>query len=58
MSRSAARSVQLSQRHLGTFDRKTLPGSWASTENALEARLFTPVLFETGAGSDDGIPVG
>jgi len=31
----------LSQRHFGTFDRKTLPGSWTSTENALEARLFT-----------------
>lgn len=31
----------LAQRHFGTFDRKTLPGSWTSTENALEARLFT-----------------
>ena len=31
----------LSQRHFGRFDRKTLPGSWTSTENALEARLFT-----------------
>jgi hypothetical protein len=31
----------LSQRHFGTFDRKTLPGSWTSTENALEGRLFT-----------------
>jgi hypothetical protein len=30
----------LAQRHFGTFDRKTLPGSWTSTENALEARLF------------------
>ncbi|HVZ70935.1 MAG TPA: toprim domain-containing protein [Polyangia bacterium] len=31
----------LAQRHFGAFDRKTLPGSWTSTENALEARLFT-----------------
>ena len=31
----------LAQRHFGTFDRKTLPGSWTSTENALEGRLFT-----------------
>jgi hypothetical protein len=31
----------LSQRHFGRFDRKTLPGSWTSTENALEGRLFT-----------------
>jgi hypothetical protein len=31
----------LAQRHFGRFDRKTLPGSWTSTENALEARLFT-----------------
>jgi 5S rRNA maturation endonuclease (ribonuclease M5) len=31
----------LSQRHFGRFERKTLPGSWTSTENALEARLFT-----------------
>jgi len=31
----------VAQRHFGTFDRKTLPGSWTSTENALEARLFT-----------------
>ncbi len=31
----------LAQRHFGNFDRKTLPGSWTSTENALEARLFT-----------------
>src|SRR6185369_7135403 len=30
----------LAQRHFGNFDRKTLPGSWTSTENALEARLF------------------
>ncbi|HVV51130.1 MAG TPA: toprim domain-containing protein [Polyangia bacterium] len=33
--------ASLAQRHFGTFDRKTLPGSWTSTENALEARLFT-----------------
>ena len=31
----------LAQRHFGAFDRKTLPGSWTSTENALEGRLFT-----------------
>ncbi len=31
----------LAQRHFGNFDRKTLPGSWTSTENALEGRLFT-----------------
>ncbi len=31
----------LAQRHFGNFERKTLPGSWTSTENALEGRLFT-----------------
>ncbi len=30
----------LAQAHFGRFERKTLPASWSSTENALEARLF------------------
>jgi hypothetical protein len=30
----------LAQGHFGSFERKTLPASWTSTENALEARLF------------------
>lgn len=30
----------IAQGHFGPFDRKTLPGSWTSTENALESLLF------------------
>jgi len=30
----------LAQQHFGDFDRKTLSGSWTSTENSLENRLF------------------
>jgi hypothetical protein len=30
----------LAQRHFGRFDRKHLPCSWTSTENAIEGRLF------------------
>lgn len=30
----------LAQRHFGDFDRKSLPGSWSSTANALESLLW------------------
>ena len=44
----------LAQGHFGRFDRKSLPASWSSTENALEARLF--VLKDTLVVIDDYAP--
>jgi hypothetical protein len=45
----------LAQRHFGRFDRKTLPATWTSTENALEARLFA--LKDVLAVVDDYAPL-
>jgi hypothetical protein len=45
----------LAQRHFGRFDRKTLPATWSSTENALEARLFA--LKDVLAVVDDYAPL-
>ena len=44
----------LAQQHFGRFDRKHLPGSWSSTENAIEAILFT--LKDMLAVVDDFAP--
>lgn len=44
----------LAQGHFGRFDRKSLPASWSSTENALEGRLF--VLKDTLVVIDDYAP--
>jgi len=45
----------LAQRHFGRFDRKTLPATWTSTENSLEARLFA--LKDVLAVVDDYAPL-
>lgn len=44
----------LGQQHFGRFDRKHLPASWSSTENAIEAILFT--LKDMLAVVDDFAP--
>lgn len=44
----------LAQQHFGRFDRKHLPASWSSTENAIEAILFT--LKDMLAVVDDFAP--
>jgi Toprim domain len=45
----------LAQSHFGRFDRKTLPATWTSTENSLEARLFA--LKDVLAVVDDYAPL-
>ncbi|HEY0714562.1 MAG TPA: toprim domain-containing protein, partial [Polyangia bacterium] len=44
----------LCQAHFGDFDRKTLSGSWTSTENSLEQRLF--ILADVLSVIDDYAP--
>jgi hypothetical protein len=44
----------LCQAHFGDFDRKTLSGSWSSTDNSLEHRLF--ILADTLSVIDDYAP--
>jgi hypothetical protein len=44
----------LCQAHFGDFDRKTLSGSWTSTENSLEHRLF--ILADVLSVIDDYAP--